>query len=185
MRYIGFLLAVALLPLGGCNQDVQNAVNTGETVAQNMTPDQIQAVAAKAGTVAAQVYCASQHPTPATAVKLQNVMNQINVLAANYTQGQFTSLLPQVQGYIATALPDPVEAGLAGSAAEAALIALDALAADNPTWQANSVKITSAVSGFTGAFSAYLSKYKPPIAAPAAATAAKYIAPTAPAPKAK
>jgi hypothetical protein len=137
-----------VLSLAGCQKSTNPQVAAVQTAVSNMTPEQVAAVATKAGGVAAAIWKTSAKPTDAQKQQMTVVLDTISAACGGYTGGSFVEMFPALRTIMDKQITDKTLSPFADGLLNGALLGLDLLFDQHADWVVDGQKSAAGVKAF-------------------------------------
>jgi hypothetical protein len=147
-RCIVSLLCVLTLSLAGCAKSTNPQVAAVETAVSNMTPEQVAAVATKAGGVSAAIWKTAAKPTADQKAQVGVVLDTISAACGGYSGGSFSEMFPALRQVMDAKITDKTLSPFADGLLNGALLGLDLLFDQHPEWVVDGQKSAAGVKAF-------------------------------------
>ena len=147
-RCLVSILCMLALSLAGCTKSANPTVASVQTAVSNLTPEQISAMATKAGQTAAQIWIASAKPTAAQKQQVAVVLDTISAACGGYTGGSFVEMFPALRTIMDAKIADKTLCPFADGLLNGSLLGLDLLFDQHPDWVADGTKSAAGVKAF-------------------------------------
>ena len=142
-----FVALLVVAPLG-CTKSTNQQVAAVQTAVSNMTPDQVAAVATKAGGVSAAIWKTSTKPTAEQKAQVGVVLDTISAACGGYSGGSFSEMFPALRQVMDAKITDKTLSPFADGLLNGALLGLDLLFDQHPEWVVDGQKSAAGVKAF-------------------------------------